>query len=78
MSASPPPTSGPPAPKGAEGEVAVRLATDVQPLGICKDVGIAVGGREAREEHLAAADRPAVDLGVLTGVVGLADLGGDT
>src|SRR5262245_35702517 len=49
----------------AEGDVTVRLAADVQPLGVVEDGGIAVGGCEAGKEHPAAADRPAVELGVL-------------
>jgi Mycothiol maleylpyruvate isomerase N-terminal domain len=40
---------------GAKGEVAVRLAVNVQPLGILEDAGIGVGGGEAGEEHPSAA-----------------------
>src|SRR5262249_38095180 len=53
---------------GAEGEVTVRLAVDVQPLGMVEDAGIAVGGGQAAKERLAAADRLAEKLGVLAGV----------
>jgi hypothetical protein len=60
---------------GAEGEVTVRLAVDVQPIGIFEDSGIAIGGGEAAKEHLTAADRLAAELGVRAGVAGLGDLG---
>src|SRR5262249_3768189 len=60
---------------GAEGDVAIGVAADVDLLGILEGGGIAVGGGEAGEDHLAAADGLAVELGVFAGVARLADLG---
>src|SRR3954451_8846753 len=58
----------------AEGDVAVRMAVEVQPLGFLEGGGVAVGGGEAGEDELAASDRPAVEFGIRAGVARLAEL----
>jgi hypothetical protein len=48
---------------GAECEVTARVAAEVKTIRILENTGIAVGGGETAEEHLAAADRLAAELG---------------
>jgi len=60
-----------PAPKR---DVAVRLTVQIQPTRMLKHGRIAVDG-ETGEQHLAPPDGPTAEVGVLTRVVPLADLG---
>ena len=59
---------------GAEGDVAVGVAAEVELVGVFEVALVAVGRGEAGEEHLAAADWIAAEFGVGAGVAGLGDL----
>ena len=60
---------------GAEGEVAIGMAVEIELVGVFEAGGVAVGGSERCEEHLTAADGVAAELGVGGDEAGLGDLG---